>query len=74
MWTGRGEMGDILRQRMLGTDRGHAHVGGFPGFREGVVAGVEILAFLMAVPLMVSQDATLVRIMRQMSEIARLEY
>lgn len=46
---------------MLSAHRGNANVCGFASFREGVVAGVEILAFLMAVPLMVSQDATLVR-------------
>ncbi len=55
------EVRDILRQRVLRTDGGNADVCGFASFRESVVAGVEVLAFLVTVPLMVSRDATLAR-------------
>ena len=47
-------MWDIFRQRVLGADGGNADIGGLASLGEGVVAGVEILAFLMAIPLMVS--------------------
>lgn len=54
MWAGRCEVRDILRQRVLRTDGGNANVCGFAGFRESVVAGVEVLAFLVTVTLTVS--------------------
>jgi len=37
---------NIFWERVLGTDSGYADVGGFACFREGVVAGIEVLAFL----------------------------
>jgi hypothetical protein len=34
---------------VLGANVGHARVRGFAGFREGVVTGIEIFAFLLRV-------------------------
>lgn len=48
-WGGGGEVGDIFSLGVLGADGGHACVGGFAGFGEGVVAGVEVFAFLLMV-------------------------
>lgn len=42
----RGEMGNVFWEWVLGTDGGDAAFGGFAGFGEGVVAGVEVFAFL----------------------------
>lgn len=44
--TGGGEMWDVFWEWVLGTDGGDAAFGGFAGFGEGVVAGVEVFAFL----------------------------
>ena len=38
-------MGDVVGFGVLGADGGHAGVGGFAGFGEGIVAGVEVFAF-----------------------------
>lgn len=38
-------MWDVGCLRMLGADAGHARVGGFASFGEGIVAGVKIFAF-----------------------------
>ena len=45
---GRGgcEVGDVLGDWVAGADVGDAYVGGFAGFAEGVVAGIEVLALL----------------------------
>jgi hypothetical protein len=43
----RGEVGDGVGGGVFCADGGHAAVGGFAGFGEGVVAGVEIFAFLL---------------------------
>lgn len=45
---GRGEVGDVLGDRMAGADVGDADVRRFAGFAEGVVAGIEVLALLEA--------------------------
>ena len=42
-----GHVGNVVRGGMLGTDGGHAGVGSFAGFREGIVAGVKVFAFLL---------------------------
>ena len=39
-------MRNILGDGVLAADLGDAYVGGFAGFGEGVVAGVEVLALL----------------------------
>lgn len=39
-------MRDVGCLRVLGTDGGDARVGGFAGFGEGIITGVEIFAFL----------------------------
>jgi hypothetical protein len=39
-------VGDVLGDRVARPDVGDAHVGGFAGFAEGVVARVKIFAFL----------------------------
>ena len=39
-------MGDVFWERMLGADRGDAAFGGFAGFGESIITGVEIFAFL----------------------------
>lgn len=46
--TGRGcgQMRDVFGDGMAGADVGDADVGGFTGFAEGVVTGIEVLAFL----------------------------
>lgn len=44
--TGRGQMWDILGERVFRADRGDADVGGFAGFGESIVAGVEVFALL----------------------------
>ena len=41
-----GQMGDVLGRRVLAADGGDADVGGFAGFGEGVVAGVEVFTLL----------------------------
>ena len=46
VWTGRGQMWDVLGERVLRADGGDADVGGFAGFGEGIVAGVEVFALL----------------------------
>lgn len=43
---GRGQVGDVLGNRVARPDVGDAYVGGFAGFTEGVVARVKIFAFL----------------------------
>lgn len=40
-------MGDVLRDRVAGADAGDADIRGFAGFAEGVVARVEVFAFLL---------------------------
>lgn len=40
-------MRDVLRDGVFAADLCDADVGGFAGFGEGVVAGVEVFAFLM---------------------------
>ena len=37
---------DVFGERVLGADLGDADVGGFAGFGEGVVAGIEVFALL----------------------------
>jgi hypothetical protein len=44
-----GHVRDVFSVRVLGADGGHACVGGFACFGEGIVAGVEVLAFLESV-------------------------
>ena len=39
-------MGDVVSLGVFGADGGDAGVGGFAGFGEGVVARVEVFAFL----------------------------
>lgn len=39
-------MWDILGERVFRADRGDADVGGFAGFGESIVAGVEVFALL----------------------------
>lgn len=43
---GGGQVRDVLGHGVLGADVGDANVGGFAGFAEGVVARVEVFAFL----------------------------
>lgn len=43
---GGGQMGDVLGDRMLGADVGDADVGGFAGFAQGIITGVEVFALL----------------------------
>lgn len=43
---GCGQMGDILRNRMAGTNIGDTNVRCFAGFAESIVARIEVLAFL----------------------------
>lgn len=43
---GGGEVGDVFWEWVLGADGGDAALGGLAGFGEGVVAGVEVFAFL----------------------------
>lgn len=38
-------MGDVVGFGMFGADGGHAGVGGFAGFGERIVAGVEVFTF-----------------------------
>lgn len=40
-------MRDVFREGMLAADGGHTAFGGFAGFGEGVVAGVEVFALLL---------------------------
>ena len=40
-------MRDVFGKRVLRAHGGDADVGGFAGFREGVVAGVEVFALLV---------------------------
>lgn len=44
---GGGQMRDVLGDGMLGTDVGDADVGGFTGFAQGIIAGIEVFALLM---------------------------
>lgn len=39
-------MRDVLGERVLGADGGDADIGGLAGLGEGVVARVEVFAFL----------------------------
>lgn len=43
---GGGQVRDVFGLWVLRADGGDARVGGFAGFGEGVVAGVEVFAFL----------------------------
>lgn len=43
---GGGKVGDVFWKWVLGADGGDAAFGGFAGFGEGVVARVEVFAFL----------------------------
>ncbi len=43
---GGGEVGDVLWKRVLGADAGDTAFGGFAGFGEGIVARIEVFAFL----------------------------
>ena len=43
---GGGQVRDVLGDGMLGTDVGDADVGGFAGFAQGIIAGVEVFALL----------------------------
>ena len=43
---GGGEVGDVFWEWVLRADGGDAALGSFAGFGEGVVAGVEVFAFL----------------------------
>lgn len=40
------EVGDVFWDGVAGADVRDAYVGGLAGFAEGVVAGIEVLAFL----------------------------
>jgi hypothetical protein len=42
-------VGDGVCGGVLGANVGHSGVGGFAGFGEGIVAGVEVFAFLLRV-------------------------
>jgi hypothetical protein len=43
----RGKVWDVFGEWVAGTDVGHAYVGGFAGFAEGVIARVEVFTFLV---------------------------
>jgi hypothetical protein len=45
-YTWGGEVGDVLGEGVLGTDAACIDGAGFTGFGEGIVAGIEVLAFL----------------------------
>lgn len=42
---GGGEMWDVLGKRVLGANAAGVDFGGFAGFRESVIAGIEVLPF-----------------------------
>lgn len=39
-------MRNVFRKWMFGSNGGHAHIGGFAGFAEGIITRVEVFPFL----------------------------